>query len=112
MEGFWTVQFQGVQGFGGGALTLVGGVVYGGDASFLYRGNYTQQGNNLTARVHISRFAQGLANAMGREEFDLELAGTLEQNTIRLTGTIPGTQLRLTATLTKQGDLPARAVAA
>jgi T3SS negative regulator,GrlR len=111
MEGFWTVQFAGVQGIGGGALTLINGVLYGGDTSFLYRGTYTQQGNNITARVHVSRFAPGLPNVMGRDNFDLELNGTLQQDTITGVGTIPGTQLRLQATLTKQGDLPRAAAA-
>jgi hypothetical protein len=28
MEGFWTVQFNGVQGFGWGVVTLVGGQTF------------------------------------------------------------------------------------
>lgn len=108
MEGFWTVQFTGVQGWGAGVLTLIGGQVFGGDSGFLYTGTYTQEGNTLTARVHVRQYVPGVANVMGRNQFDLELTGTLQGNTITATGNIPGTPLRLNGTLTKQGDLPAR----
>jgi len=57
MEGFWTVHFEGVQGFGGGALILIGGVVYGDDTSFLYRGNYTQEGNHITGPGDLLMFS-------------------------------------------------------
>ncbi len=108
MEGFWTVQFTGVQGWGAGVITLIGGRVFGGDSGFLYTGTYAQQGNALTARVHIKQYNSGVPNVMGRNEFDLELNGTLQGNTLAGTGTIPGTQLRLNATLTKQADLPTK----
>ena len=48
-------------------------------------------------------------NVMGRKEFDLDLSGTLDGDTLKLAGNIPGTELRLKAKLTKQCDLPARA---
>ncbi len=108
MEGFWTVQFQGVQGWGSGVLTLIGGQVFGGDTSFLYTGTYTQNQNAMQARVHVARFAQGLPNVMGREEFDLELTGTVQGNAASVVGTVTGTQLRLNATMTKRGELPSR----
>src|SRR5580658_7553248 len=65
MEGFWTVQFTGVQGWGAGVLTLIGGRLFGGDSGFLYTGTYTEQGNALTARVHVKRYVAGIANVMG-----------------------------------------------
>jgi hypothetical protein len=109
MEGFWTVQFSGAQGWGAGVLTLIGGHALGGDTSFLYMGTYSCQGNALTGSVHVKRHAVGLPNIMGRDEFDLELNGTLKGNIITLTAKIPGTPLQLSGTLTKQCDLPARA---
>jgi len=128
VEGFWTVQFHGVQGFGSGVLTLMGGQLFGGDTSFLYSGTYVAENvpqpfagegrvyassqDSLKARVHVKRYAQGLPNVMGREEFDLELTGTVQGKTANVVGTVPGTQLRLTATLTKQGELPKPAMAA
>jgi hypothetical protein len=109
MEGFWTVQFTGVQGWGAGVITLIGGQLFGGDSGFLYTGTYTQHGNALTARVHVKQYVVGGVNVMGRNEFDLELSGTMQGNTITATGSIPGTPLRLSGTLTKQGVLPLRA---
>lgn len=107
MEGFWTVQFTGVQGWGAGVLTIIGGQLFGGDSGFLYTGNYQQTGNSMTGRVHVKQHAAGTLNVMGRNEFDLELTGTLQGNIIKVTGKIPGTQLQLTGSLTKQGNLPA-----
>lgn len=109
MEGFWTIQFTGVQGWGTGVVTLVGGRVFGGDSGFLYTGSYTQQGDALNARVHVKQYLAGVPNVMGLNEFDLELTGKLQGNKIAATGSIPGTPLRLNGSLVKQGDLPARA---
>jgi T3SS negative regulator,GrlR len=106
MEGFWTVQFTGVQGWGAGVVTLIHGRVFGGDSAFLYTGTYTADSNNLNAKIQVRRFAQGMGNVMGRDQFELELTGTLKGNTITATGSIPGTPLKLTGTLTKQADLP------
>lgn len=108
MEGFWTVQFSGVQGWGAGVITLIGGQVLGGDTSFLYMGTYNLQGTTMTGRVHVKRHAAGLPNVMGRDEFDLDLSGTLKGSIVTITAKIPGTPLQLSGTLTKQADLPAR----
>jgi hypothetical protein len=43
---------------------------------------------------------------MGRDQFDLELSGTLQASVIAATGSIPGTPLKFQARLTKHGDLP------
>lgn len=109
MEGFWTVQFNGVQGWGAGVVTLIGGQLFGGDSGFLYTGTYSQQGSAFTAQVHVKQYMPGVANVMGRNEFDLGLTGTVQGNTVAATGSIPGTSLRLSGTLTKRSDLPARA---
>jgi hypothetical protein len=109
MEGFWTVQFTGVQGWGAGVATFANGQVFGGDSGYMYVGTYTQQGNTVNAKVHVKPHVAGAVNVMGRAEFDLQLSGTLNGNTLVLTGSIPGTQLQLRGTLTKQHDLTTRA---
>lgn len=106
MEGFWTVQFTGVQGFGFGVVTLIRGEVFGGDSGFVYTGTYTNQGNTLNARVRVHRGAPGVQSVMGRDQFDLELTGNMQGNSIVANGSIPGTPLRFQATLTKRSDLP------
>jgi hypothetical protein len=109
MQGFWTVRFTGVQGWGTGVITLVGGRVFGGDSGFLYSGTYTDHGSVLRANVHVRPNGMvAIPNVMGRDEFDLELEGTMNGNTIAVAAIIPGTQLRLNGVLTKQGDLPLR----
>lgn len=108
MEGFWTVQFRGIQGMGAGVVTLINGHLFGGDSGFLYTGTYTQQVNAFAAHVHVRQYVAGVPNVMGRNQFDLELTGTLQGNAISVAGTIPGTELRLNGTLTKQGELPPR----
>ena len=106
MQGFWTVKFNGVQGWGAGTITMVAGKVFGGDSSYLYTGTYNQNGDHLSARVHVKQFNGALSNVMGRAEFDLELSGTkANPNIINATGKIPGTQLQLGATLAKQSDI-------
>jgi hypothetical protein len=107
MVGFWVVRFKGQQGLGAGVLTLINGQVFGGDSSMMYTGSYTEQGNTLHAHVHVKQHTviPGMQSVMGLNEFDLELNGPLQGNTIAVTGTIPGTKMRLDATLTKQGEL-------
>jgi len=107
MDGFWTIQFEGVQGWGAGVITLIKGVVFGGDSGYLYTGTYTQQGNAMTAHVHVQAYVNGIPNVMGRSSFDLEITGTEQGNSVRIVGAIPGTQLRLNGTLTKRGEIPA-----
>jgi len=108
MEGFYTVQFVGVQGWGTGVVVYIAGHVLGGDSAVMFTGTYDLQGDTVTARLHVKQIAPNLMNVMGRPEFDLDLSGTREGDKVKLAGNIPGTEQRLKATLTKQCDLPAR----
>jgi len=99
------VQFQGVQGFGGGAVILIRGKVFGGDSGFLYASTYTDQGGNLNAKIHVKKQIAGIQSVMGRDEIDLVLTGTLQGNVIAAKGSVPGTQLGFQAPLTKQGEI-------
>ncbi len=109
MEGFWTVQFVGVQGWGSGVVVYIGGHIFGGDSAVMFTGTYDLQGDAVTMRMHVKQIAPDLMNVMGRKEFDLDLSGTLDGDTLKLAGKIPGTELGLKAKVTKQCDLPARA---
>jgi hypothetical protein len=106
MEGFWTVQFQGVQGMGCGVITLIGGQLFGGDSAFLYKGTYTQRGGILTAQVQVKRYAPGMGSVMGRDQFDLQLTGDLQDTSGQLSGAVPGTPLKFNASISKHGELP------
>jgi len=109
MEGFWTVQFAGVQGWDSGVVTLVNGQVLGGDSGFMYIGTYAQQGSMLIAKIHVKQYVPGVRNVMGQSEFDLELTGTLHGAVLNFTATIPMTTMKLTGTLTKRLDLATKA---
>src|SRR5450759_4226344 len=108
MQGLWTVQCTRVTGFGAGVLTLINGQLFGGDSGRLYTGTYSQNGNNVTARVHVERFSEtpGMQSLTGTNTFDLDLSGTVQGNTANICGVIPGTSTRLAAALTKRGNLP------
>jgi hypothetical protein len=112
MEGFWTVHFKGVQGLGAGVVTLIGGQLFGGDTGFFFTGTYSQQGDTMTAHVHVKQHVPGMANVMRRSEFDLKLNGTMQGDTISVTGEIPGTSMHLAGRLKKQGSLPTKAATA
>jgi len=109
MEGFYTVQFVGVQGWGTGVVVYIAGHVFGGDSAVMFTGTYDQHGDAVAVQLHVKQIDPQLMNVMGRNEFDLDLAGNIEGDKVKLAGNIPGTELRLKATLTKQCDLPARA---
>jgi hypothetical protein len=109
MEGFWTVHFVGVQGWGTGVVVYLAGHIFGGDSAVMFTGTYEQDGDAVNSRIHVKQIAPDLMNVMGPKEFDLDLAGTREGDKVTLAGKIPGTELGLKATLTKQCDLPARA---
>jgi hypothetical protein len=110
MEGFWTIQFEGIQGWGAGVITLEKGQVFGGDTGFTYIGTYEQDGGHFKGRVHVKRHSQGIPNVMGRDEFDLEIEGDRTgAHTMVVNAVIPCTPLRLKGTMTKQKDLPVAA---
>jgi len=109
MEGFWTVQFKGVQGWGAGVVTMIAGRVFGGDSVVMFMGTYSLVGNDAKVQIHVKQFMEGLMNVMGPKEFDLDLAGKLEDDKLTLAGSIPGTELKLNAVLNRQALLPARA---
>jgi hypothetical protein len=106
MEGFWTVHFTGVQGWGDGVVTLIAGQVYGGDGGYLYTGTYAGDQNQLNAKLHIRQYAPGYQSVMGRSEFDLALTGTRNGDQIAVKGSIPGTPLAFQGSMTKRGNLP------
>jgi hypothetical protein len=106
VEGFWTVQLKGVQGWGTGVVVYTGGHVYGGDSAAMFTGTYTQQGDTIAVQLHVKQMVAGLMTVMGRNEYDLDLAGKLDGNTLHLSGCIPGTEMRLSAVHLKQCEVP------
>jgi hypothetical protein len=103
MVGLWTFQFAGLQGFGSGVVPLTeDGQVLGGDSAFTYIGTYTRNGRSLAATMHVKRYSTDIPGVLGRDEFDMNLTGTLQGNIIVVQGAAPGTETRLSGTLTRQ----------
>jgi hypothetical protein len=84
LEGLWIVQYVGIAGDGGGAVTFVNGKVLGGDTGYTYVGTYTVQNNNVTARVRVSNFLPQVPNVLGIQgNFDLEIRAQLEDKVMQ-----------------------------
>ncbi|HEY9127762.1 MAG TPA: GrlR family regulatory protein [Acidobacteriaceae bacterium] len=106
--GFWLAQFTSLSGIGRGVVTLADGKVYGGDSGYLYIGGYQQQGETVSAQIHVSSFQPRAHSVMGQEHserFDLILTSTVAGKVITASGFIPGTTLSFQAVLLCQ-ELP------
>jgi hypothetical protein len=106
VDGFWTVQFQGVQGGGGGVAVFTNGKIFGGDSGFTYTGTYQENNNALKARVSVQNFVPGVPNVMGRQgNFELEFTGTVSGDTINVAASLVGQPaMKLNARLTKKSN--------
>src|SRR5260370_39392109 len=77
VDGFWIVQFEGIQGGGGGVAVLTKGKVFGGDSAYTYSGTYQTDQNNLKARVAVKKIFPGISHVFcGVSDFYLNLSGT------------------------------------
>ncbi len=74
----------------------------------MFTGTYDLRGDAVTMKLHVKQMVPGLMTVMGRKEYDLDLTGTLDGDTLKLAGNIPGTDERLSATVIKQSELPPR----
>jgi hypothetical protein len=108
VDGFWIVQFEGIQGGGGGVAVLTKGKVFGGDSAYTYSGTYQTDQNNLKASVAVKNFLPGIPNVLGVVgDFDLNLTGTVDGNIVKGKAALanqPGAGI--VVKLTKKGDLP------
>lgn len=109
VEGFWIVQYEGIQGNGGGVVLFLKGRVLGGDSGYIYTGTYTTAGNTLSARVVVRNFIPGVENVLGkRGNFELMLEGIVDTRLIKASASLINQQgAGLVAKLTKVSELPA-----
>jgi hypothetical protein len=108
LDGFWTVQFQGVQGGGGGVAVFTNGKVFGGDSGYTYTGTYKENNNAVTARISVQNFSPGVPNVMGRQgNFELEFTGTVSGDVMKVVANLVGQPaMKLNASLTKKSNFP------
>lgn len=79
VEGLWVVQFEGMQGGGGGVVVLVRGRVLGGDSGYVYEGSYDVEGAKITGTVSVHNFLPGVPNVLGMVgDFKLRLEGEID----------------------------------
>jgi type III secretion system (T3SS) negative regulator GrlR len=108
VEGFWIVQYEGMQGSGGGVAMFIKGKVFGGDTGYTYLGTYTTQGNSVQARVMVRNFIAGIPSVVGiTGDFELSIDGMVEGNVIKGTGSLVGVQRPgIAVKLSKRADIP------
>jgi hypothetical protein len=84
IEGLWIVQYEGLQGNGGGVAVFINGKILGGDTGYTYEGKYEVQDDTLTALVHVSNFLPSIPNVLGVVgDFDLQIQAPLRGGVIQ-----------------------------
>lgn len=97
-EGLYRVTFGTPLGGGTGVAHLAGGRLNGGDSMMAYVGTYDDSTDNFTAEIHVFQHSQvpGMASALGTNDAQLSVTGTVNGNTIQGSGSspqAPGVQL-------------------
>jgi hypothetical protein len=108
VEGFWIVQYEGMQGNGGGVAMFIKGQIFGGDSGSTYTGTYKADAKTLSARVRIHNYMPGVVSVIGIEgDYDLDVTGTVEGDVMRASGSPVGQQSAgLALRLTRAANLP------
>jgi len=65
LEGFWIVQFAGMEGKGGGVVLFERGKVFGGDSGFTYIGTCEEVDGKARAKVLVQNFDPLIGNVLG-----------------------------------------------
>jgi type III secretion system (T3SS) negative regulator GrlR len=108
VEGFWVVQYEGVQGNGGGVVVFTKGHVLGGDTGFVYTGTYQTDERTLTARVLVRNFLPEVPSVLGVQgDFELRLKGNVDGQVIKASATLVGQEgAGIVVKLMRVSDLP------
>lgn len=108
LDGFWLVQYEGIQGGGGGVLFLTKGRVLGGDSGYAYFGTYKEENGSIRANVKVQNFLPGVSNVLGViGDFELELNAKVEGDVARGTATLLQQRgIGIAVKLTKRAPLP------
>jgi hypothetical protein len=107
IEGLWIVQYEGLQGSGGGVAVFVSGKILGGDTGYTYEGAYTLQNNVMAARVRVTNFLPNVPNVLGVVgDFDLEIQAPVTGNVIQGAMSLVGRPgMSIAVRLTKKSNL-------
>ena len=108
VEGFWIVQYEGVQGNGGGVVFFLKGRIFGGDSGFVYTGTYQTDEKTITGRVKVRNFLPEVASVFGIPgDYELILKGNVAGQRIEGSASLVNqAAMGIVVKLTKIGDLP------
>jgi hypothetical protein len=109
VEGFWIVQYEGVQGNGGGVAIFMKGRVLGGDTGFVYTGTYQTNEKEVSAQIKVRNFLPEVPSVLGvKGDFELSLKGTVTGQIIKAAASLVGQEgAGVVVKLTRVSDLPA-----
>jgi hypothetical protein len=87
-EGFYAIAFQVGENVGHGVLHLNEGRLRGGDSILYYLGDYTLDGDRITAQIKTDAHAKipGMRAMFGRDVIHLTLEGVFDGEDAKLTG--------------------------
>jgi hypothetical protein len=109
VDGLWTIQFEEVPDFLGGAVVVLqGNHLYGGDSQYYYTGLYDLKGDLVTAMVQVKSFVPAAETVFGTREsqFSIQLNGKVHGDEIRAVAVRPDLpDLRLKVTLVRKTGL-------
>ncbi len=108
VEGFWIVQFEGVQGNGGGVVFFLKGRIFGGDSGFVYTGTYQTDEKTIAGRVIVRNFLPEVLSVFGVPgDYVLSLKGNVAGQKIEGSASLVNQEaMGIVVKLTKIGDLP------
>ncbi len=110
IDGFWTVEFEGVPNFLGGAVAvLTKNRIFGGDSQYYYSGFYEVKSGALTALIQVAAFIPGATTVFGSRDrsFSIQISGNADGQTI--TGLAVRSDMpthKLNVILRKRAELP------
>jgi len=97
VDGFWIIQYEGMQGNGGGVVLFTKGKVFGGDTGYYYLGSYESR-----------NFIPSIPSVVGiTGDFELSIEGTVEGEVMNATGRLVGVNKPgLALKLWKRAEVP------
>lgn len=106
VSGIYEVHFRSsIQDFGDGLVVVKRGAVNGGDANFLYTGNFEAQDDKVTAVISVDKWKPGNTSIVDIDHFKVDFKGTITHEVIQLDGAVQGqANLRITVTGRRVGD--------
>jgi hypothetical protein len=91
LNGLYRVHFQTPLGMGAGVIYAADGRLRGGDAAISYIGNYSVEGDALTAKVVTDRHSSigGIGTVFGKDKVTIDLTGKVDGARVLAKGSSP-----------------------